>query len=174
VHAGREPGKRHADHEVAREYTDAATSPHRPEAGAAGTAVLNLITYGDMLVRGRPPSEVPAETAARMAGEVGVHLSGEEQPMKSRRTAAGALLGYGAGLGIGALYGVPEDAVPDLPLPLSGALVGAVAMAASDVPASATGATDPRRWGRTGWLADLIPHFAYGLATVAVYRTLRG
>lgn len=142
-------------------------------AGAAGSAVLNFITYADMLIRGRPSSTVPAETAARMADTVGVDLGGREQAAESRRTAAGALLGYGAGIGVGALYGVVERRLPGLPLPLSAALVGAAAMAASDVPATASGATDPRKWGASGWLADVVPHLGYGLATVAVHRALR-
>lgn len=143
-------------------------------AGAAGTAVLNLITYLDMLVRARSASSVPAETATKLANRVGLELSaGEEQSTQSRRTAAGALLGYGAGLGIGAGYAILEEGVPDLPAPVSGILLGAAAMAASDVPATATGATDPRSWGRAGWLADIVPHLGYGLATVVVYRALR-
>ncbi len=143
-------------------------------AGAAATAVLNLVTYGDMLLRGRPSSSVPTRTAEKLAEEAELDLQGSDQPTKSRRTAAGALLGYGAGVGIGSAYGAAEDAVPDLPLPLSGAIVGAAAMAASDLPATLTGATDPRKWSRSGWLADIVPHLAYGLTVVAVYRTLRG
>lgn len=144
-------------------------------AGAAGTAILNLITYLDMLVRGRPSSSVPAETVSRIADEADVEIEGEGRPAtQSRRTAAGALTGYGSGLAIGAFYGAVEDAVPDLPAPISGALLGAAAMAASDVPATMTGATDPRKWGTAGWLADIVPHLGYGVATVAVYRALRG
>jgi hypothetical protein len=142
-------------------------------AGAAGTAVLNFITYLDMLIRGRPSSSVPATTAERLADEVGVDLQGDAEATQNRRTAAGALLGYGAGLGIGAVYGIAEGPLPDLPLPLSGVIVAVAAMAASDLPATATGATDPRRWGRAAWFSDLVPHLGYGLATVAVYRFLR-
>ncbi len=143
-------------------------------AGAAGTAVINLMTYLDMFVRARPSSSVPAETATRLAQSAGMRLAADDtQTTRSRRTAAGSLLGYGAGLGLGAAYGLAERTLPDLPLPVSGALLGVVAMAATDVPATATGATDPLTWGPSGWLADLLPHLGYGIATVAVYRALR-
>lgn len=141
-------------------------------AGAAGTAALNGATYLDMLARGRPSSSVPAETAERLAGAAGIEFA-DDDTGQARRTAAGALLGYGAGLGIGAAYGALEGSVRDLPLPVSGAIVGMAAMAGSDVPATATGATDPRRWNAAGWFADLVPHLVYGTVTVAVYRVLR-
>ncbi len=140
-------------------------------AGAAGTAALNAVTYLDMLTRGRPSSSVPADTADRLADSVGVEF-GDEDEGQARRTAAGALMGYGAGLGIGALYGALEGRTRDLPRPVSAVLVGLAAMAGSDVPATMTGATDPRRWNATSWLADLVPHLVYGAATVAVYRAL--
>lgn len=142
-------------------------------AGAAGTAALNTVTYLDMLIRGRPASSVPAKVAERMADAAGAELGESEEQADSRRSAAGALLGYGAGLTIGAAYGAIEGAVRDLPLPISGAAVGLVAMAASDVPAVAAGATDPRRWQASAWLADIVPHAVYGIVTVAVYRALR-
>jgi hypothetical protein len=110
----------------------------------------------------------------RLARTAGLGLAASDQEATdSRRNAAGALLGYGAGLGIGAAYGVVEASVPDLPTPISGFLLGAAAMVASDLPATLTGATDPRTWPRSGWLADLVPHLAFGVATVMVYRALR-
>jgi hypothetical protein len=34
-----------------------------------------------------------------------------------------------------------------------------------------TGATDPKTWGTSGWLADIVPHATiYGLITVAAYE----
>ena len=143
-------------------------------AGAVGTALLNVTTYLDMLIRARPSSSVPAQTAERLTDLGDVSLAGKDEETKPRRTAAGALMGYVAGLGIGTAYGLTEDAVPDLPLPLSAGIVGIAAMVASDLPATASGATDPRKWNVGSWLADIVPHFAYGLGTVAVYRLLRG
>ena len=35
-------------------------------AGAVGTVALNVTTYADMAIRGRPPSSVPAEVAGKL------------------------------------------------------------------------------------------------------------
>jgi hypothetical protein len=45
-------------------------------------------------------------------------------------------------------------------------------MASSDVPATALGVTDPRGWDRTSWLADLLPHLVYGVATAITFDAL--
>jgi hypothetical protein len=29
--------------------------------------------------------------------------------------------------------------------------------------------TDPRTWGAAGWVSDLLPHLAYGLAAATAY-----
>lgn len=143
-------------------------------AGAAGSAALNIATYFDMLLRGRQSSSVPADTAQGLAENVGLELSGaSEQETSSRRSAAGALLGYVAGLGIGAVYASIEGAGVALPFPVAAVVVGGGAMAASDLPATATGATDPRRWNAAAWLSDIVPHLAYGIVTVAVLRAFR-
>jgi hypothetical protein len=62
-------------------------------------------------------------------------------------------MGYATGLTVGALYGLARPAIGKLSLPLAGLALGAVAMAAV-----ATGATDPKTWGTSGWLADIVPH----------------
>jgi hypothetical protein len=36
----------------------------------------------------------------------------------------------------------------------------------------AMGITDPRTWGTTGWISDLVPHLAYGLATAAAFEEM--
>ena len=36
-------------------------------AGAAGTVALNIATYLDMAIRGRPSSDIPAQTAEKIA-----------------------------------------------------------------------------------------------------------
>lgn len=33
-------------------------------------------------------------------------------------------------------------------------------------------ATDPREWEPSSWLADIVPHMIYGMATVAVYDAI--
>ncbi|WP_175409805.1 hypothetical protein [Streptomyces sp. TRM64462] len=141
-------------------------------AGAAGTVALNLSTYGDMLLRGRPASGLPAEAADRIADRAGLSL-GDEEEKDSREEAAGALMGYVTGLGIGALYGLMSGRRGPAPAWLAGPVLGLAAMAASDVPASVLGVTDPTRWSGGMWLSDLLPHLAYGMTTAAVLQALR-
>ncbi len=140
-------------------------------AGAAGTVVLNVTTYLDVTLRGRPTSQVPAETAGRLADAAGVDLGGDETA-QNRRSGIGALFGYATGLGVGALYGLVRPRVPRLSLPVATIAVGGTAMAASDLTSPAMGASDPRTWGVQGWLADILPHLAYGGATVMAFEWL--
>jgi len=44
-------------------------------AGAAGEIALNVVSYGDMLVRARPSSDMPGKVAGRMAEAAGVELA---------------------------------------------------------------------------------------------------
>lgn len=140
--------------------------------GAAGTAALDVVSYLDMVARGRPASDVPARVAGELAGRAGAPLQGDDPRTSARRSGAGALLGYATGLGLGAAYALARPAIgpgPRRALPLaSGMALGLAAMAASDVPAVAVGATDPQRWGVPGWLSDLVPHLVYGVVTAVV------
>jgi hypothetical protein len=45
-------------------------------------------------------------------------------------------------------------------------------MAAANGPMVAQGLTDPRTWGVAGWVSDVVPHVAYGLATAVTYRAV--
>lgn len=150
-------------------------------AGAIGSVALNITTYLDMTLRGRPSSDVPGKAAGTLARIAGVDLStdaGEQGPdarrardaAESRRTGIGALLGYATGLGVGALYGLVSPMTKRLPTPVVALLIGATAMAGSDVPTATLGATDPRKWGAPGWLADIVPHLAYGAFTALAFR----
>jgi len=150
-------------------------------AGAAGTVALNVATYLDMAIRGRPSSDVPAQTAEKIAVGVGLSLEGSAPPAdpkerqaqeESRTQGLGALMGYVAGLGVGALYGVIRLRLEEVPLLISTLALGAAAMAAGDVPPIALGLTDPRTWGRTGWIADVVPHLAYGLVAAITYEAI--
>jgi len=146
-------------------------------AGAAGTIALDLTTYGDMLVRGRGASNVPAQVAGVLAKQAGITplaTSAEGEKADNRREAAGALLGYTTGVGIGALYGLVRGQSHEGASPVTGAAVGLSAMAASDLPIALSGVSDPRTWSATDWLSDIIPHLVYGIVTVAVYDALRG
>jgi hypothetical protein len=142
-------------------------------AGATGTLALEAATYGDMLLRGRAPSSIPAEAAAKLAGRTGVSLGRDPARMGHRHEALGALLGYATGIGIGVAYALIEPASRHAPQRAVAAALGLGAMAAADLPIIRTGLTDPKRWGLTGWMSDLVPHLAYGAATVTAYHALR-
>ncbi len=141
-------------------------------AGAVGTAALNLTTYLDILVRGRPPSSVPKQTARRLTEMAGVETGQQQERAEHRLTGIGALLGYATGIGIGAAWGLASPLLGRPSPPTAGLVLGAAAMAASDLPATAVGASDPRGWGLRGWLADLVPHAAYGLCTALAFSAL--
>jgi hypothetical protein len=144
-------------------------------AGAVGTIALDVAGYLDMVVRARPASSTPAEVAGALAERAGVELAADGRQSEragNRRSGLGALFGYGVGLGIGAAYGLLRPRLPGLPRPAAAVGLGLAAMAASDVPATALGVTDPRTWGAVGWVSDLLPHLAYGLAAATAYEAL--
>lgn len=147
-------------------------------AGAIGTLTLNVVTYADMAIRGRPSSEAPAKLAGILAAKVGLDLSGGahgddvKEQMQNRQSGLGALLGYLTGLGIGSIYGGLRAGADRGSKPMAGLMLGLAAMAASDVPLTAYGLTDPTKWTQAEWLADLLPHLAYGLMTAVVYDAL--
>jgi hypothetical protein len=147
-------------------------------AGAVGTIALDVATYLDMVVRARPASSLPAEVAGALAERAGVELAAggnDSEPAGNRRSGLGALFGYGVGLGVGAAYGLLRSRLPEPRRPrAAAAALGLAAMAASDLPATALGVTDPRTWGAAGWASDLLPHLAYGFATATVYEALAG
>jgi len=61
---------------------------------------------------------------------------------------------------------------PETERPLTGIVVGLVAMAVSDVPITALGVSDPRTWSLSDGASDVIPHLIYRVATVAAYTAL--
>jgi hypothetical protein len=77
-------------------------------------------------------------------------------------------------VGTGILYGVFRSQVGSVPAPLAGAVVGMAAMAESDVPLITSGVSNPKTWGVSGWVSDVIPHLIYGLVTVFTYEALAG
>lgn len=146
-------------------------------AGAAGTTVLNGVTYLDMALRGRPASTTPQETVRRVEEAADISLdrigSGEE-PADNRRAALGALLGIVTGLGIGAAYGLLRPWLHRPSWLFTGLAVGAGANVGTVAPMAALGVTDPRDWSGSSWASDIVPHLAYGVATVAVFETIYG
>jgi hypothetical protein len=144
--------------------------------GALGTLALDAATYADIAVRGRARSSVPADTVGKTAERTGLDLAGtgDEQTAANRRIGIGALLGYGTGVTIGSLYGILRSAIPRPRLPVAGLALAATAMVGANAGAVAAGTTDPRRWGTEGWLADIVPHVCFGLATAAAFDILEG
>ncbi|NLU84578.1 hypothetical protein [Rhodococcus sp. HNM0569] len=134
-------------------------------AGAAGTATLDLVSYVDMYVSGRPASTVPERTVARALARVGLTLRRDP----ARRSAAGALGGLAAGVGIGVAAATVRRLGIRLPWLAESAGIGLAAMAATDTPAAFLGVSDPRSWTTRDWMSDVVPHLAYG---VAVRQTL--
>ena len=53
-------------------------------------------------------------------------------------------------------------------------LIGAAAMASSDVPLKLFGISDPAEWEAKDWAADAVPHLAYGLVTYAAISAWGG
>ncbi len=147
-------------------------------AGAVGTVALNVTTYVDMAIRGRQASSAPSKMVNTLAKLVGISSSSQDgssqdQTTQQRESGLGALFGYVNGLGTGLAYGLLRSQLDNVPIPLASIGVGLTAMAASDVPLIALRATDPKTWGFSGWVADIIPHLIYGLVTVTTYEALR-
>ena len=162
-------------------------------AGAVGVVALNAVGYLDMLLRGRPASDLPARIAGKLADEIGLpfDLNGdaddgdadeededhadENEPdaPANRREALGVLLGMANGIGIGVAYGVTRLVLPKPPAWLAGAAIGAAAMAASDYPATRLGLTEPRDWSATDWVSDVLPHMAFGVVTALAFEAAR-
>ena len=146
-------------------------------AGAVGTIALDVATYADMALRGRSSSGGPSSLVATLAKKLHLPLSSQgvgaqDQTAQNRESGLGALFGYVNGLGTGSVYSLLRPQQSELSLPLAGVVVGLAAMAGSDVPLVALKVSDPKTWGVSGWLSDLVPHLIYGLATVATYEAL--
>lgn len=141
-------------------------------AGAAGTTALNAVTYLDMAVRGRPASSTPEETVETLADKAHVPVPGDEESRDNRLSGLGPLTGQLTGVGVGALLGLARAAGwrPGVALATAAATLGA--MAGSNGPMTLLGVTDPRTWPASSWVADVVPHVAYGWVTAAVLDKL--
>src|SRR6266508_1471315 len=112
-------------------------------AGAAASEALNIVTYLDMTLRGRPPSSTPEETAKRFAAAAGVSL-GEGKTAENRAAGLGPLLGYTAGLGTSVVYALLVRR--RISWKVATVLLSAMAMLAANGPMTLLGVTDPREW----------------------------
>lgn len=141
-------------------------------AGAAGTTALNLVTYLDMTVRGRPASDTPERTVERLAGTVGIDVPGGGDVRAARVSGIGAALGLATGVAVGAVAGLVRGSGVRLPYPVGAAVTTAGVLAAANGPMTVLGITDPRTWSATDWASDVVPHVAYATVTSAVLRRL--
>jgi hypothetical protein len=144
-------------------------------AGAAGTTALNAATYLDMAVRGRGSSSAPQELVEAVADRADIGIPGHGDEKDNRLAGLGPLSGTGVGVAVGAAAGLVLSALRKrgvrLPAPVPVVLIGAAAMALSDVPLKLFGISDPADWKGKDWAADAIPHLLYGLVTYATIRT---
>jgi hypothetical protein len=139
-------------------------------AGAAGTTALNAVTYLDMAVRGRPSSDTPQQAVEKLAEQAGVDVPGEGDVRENRIEGLGPLAGIATGVGIGVAAGLLRPIIGRLPTVIGAPLLGAAAMAGSDVPLTKLGLTDPSKWTSLEWLSDAVPHLAYGAVTFALLK----
>jgi hypothetical protein len=139
-------------------------------AGAAGTTALNAVTYLDMAVRGRPSSDTPQQAVEKLAEQAGVDVPGEGDVRENRIQGLGPLAGIATGVGIGVAAGLLRPIIGRLPTVIGAPLLGAAAMAGSDVPLTKLGLTDPSKWTSLEWLSDAVPHLAYGAVTFALLK----
>ncbi len=73
-------------------------------AGAAGTTALNVVTYLDMAVRGRPASSTPEQTVEKLSEKAHVPVPGEGDTRQNRLQGLGPLTGLVAGIGSGVVW----------------------------------------------------------------------
>jgi hypothetical protein len=131
-------------------------------AGAAGSTVLNAVTYLDMTVRGRPTSSTPERTVEKLAEKAHVPIPGDEEKRANRVQGLGPITGLAAGVGVGVVVGLVR-ATGFRSQPLVGTLLTtAGVLVAANGPMTVLGITDPRTWSATDWASDIIPHLAYG------------
>lgn len=141
-------------------------------AGAAGTTALNAVTYLDMAVRGRPSSSTPEDTVKELSERAGVPVPGEGDEQENRISGLGPLSGLLAGVGVGALLGSTRVAGWRPGIGVGAAAATAAALVGTNGPMTVLGVTDPRSWPASAWVADIVPHLAYGAVTAAVLDRL--
>ncbi|MGY1754755.1 hypothetical protein [Blastococcus sp. SYSU D01042] len=141
-------------------------------AGAAGTVALDAVNHLDMAVRGRPASTVPERIVDAVAERVGRPVPGAGETRRSRRSGLAALAGLANGLGVGVLASAARSSGVRFPAPVGAVLAGAASAAATDLAIAQLGVDDPRGWTRDEWIADAVPHLAYGMAVQGVLEAL--
>ncbi len=143
-------------------------------AGAVGTTALNAATYVDMVARARPASSTPERTVEKGAELLGVQIPGDEDARRARESGLGPLLGSAAGVAAGLVLGAMRGAGRPRGRAATFGVASVLAMIAGNGPMTVLGVTDPRTWGATDWVADLIPHLTYAVAATATLEAFEG
>lgn len=141
-------------------------------AGAAGTTALDVITYLDIAVRGRPTSSTPERTVEAMARLFGLTVPGSGDVLANRLLGLGALTGYAAGIGMGLILGLAYALGWRPRLVVATLVATAIALIGTNGPMTVLGVTDPRTWSVVDWISDLVPHLGYGVVTALVLHYL--
>lgn len=141
-------------------------------AGAAGTTALNTATYLDMALRGRPTSSTPEDTVEALSETTHIPVPGSGDTRDNRLAGLGPLTGIVAGLGVGVALGAARATGWRPGLAQATAAATVAVEIAGNGPMTLLGVTDPRTWPATSWVADLVPHLAYGAVTAAVLDRL--
>jgi hypothetical protein len=128
-------------------------------AGVAATAAMTVASTAEMKLRGRPPSQAPADVAAKLLG------------VKPKQDRFGAIAHLAMGVGLGAARGLID--VAGLRGPAAGAAFFAVAWTPDLVLVPAAGAADPPwRWGFAETAISGLHHAVYAAAGEGAYRAL--
>jgi len=143
-------------------------------AGAAGVTALDAVTYADMAGRARAASGTPQRTVATIASRIGHPVGGDPETRANRLTGLGTLSGIVTGVGVGAAFGLLRGIGLRPPIWAGSLLVGGLAMIAADVPMAGLRVSDPRTWSGTDWVADIVPHLAYGFTTYTALVAMEG
>src|SRR5690242_17268455 len=110
-------------------------------AGAAGTVALDVATYADMALRGRPPSEVPDKVVKRTAEEAHLPLTSDDDTTKNRRSGLSAIMGYATGVAGGIAYALWRRGRREPSGRMTGPALGIAVMAFTDTSSTLAGAT---------------------------------
>jgi hypothetical protein len=127
-------------------------------AGAAATAAMTISSTVEMKLRGRPPSQAPAEVAAKL-----LHV----EPTDER---FGTIAHIVAGVGLGLARALIDLA--GLRGPAAAGVFFAVAWSPDLIGVPAAGAAPPPwRWGATELAISALHHVVYVATAEAVYRS---
>jgi hypothetical protein len=125
-------------------------------AGAAGVVVMTLVEKLEQRLTGRPDSEVPARTLARVVGV--------RDGVADRRSRLNPVMHFGQGVLLGSLRGIMAEA--GLRGPWSSAMFTVVRLTNDQTLENATGVgAPPWTWPRRELAVDVLHKAIYGFAT---------